>query len=161
MSEYPRLKETLSLTLDFVLEQGSSASESLGEAKNLEQESEIARKLGYTVLRRVNVGRRSEKDGLALTVYSVDFRDDVTKVLLKIENESTAEVTLLPSYCYAIQRKRQARGVQPTNINRSIPPNVVEEGELSFETMDHTRGIITFYFRFVRDITLQVDVDLD
>ena len=95
---------------------------------------------------------------------SVDFRDDMSKVELKIENESRQEAILYPSRCYAIRKKRQARCFYPVNIKDRIPPGVVEEGNLSFETIDHTGGIVVFYFDFsigTQDVTLSVEVDLD
>jgi hypothetical protein len=73
IEEYPRFKKELSKTLDFVLEEAKGSF-----TEKSEEKGEGAEQQEYTVLCRVNVGKRKEIKGLAFTVYSVDFRTDKT-----------------------------------------------------------------------------------
>jgi hypothetical protein len=151
---YPVLRKKLSDTLDNVLkeiEKESSVSEEIEEDRD--------EQLEY-LLHSVNVNSRREVEGLVVTLRAVDFYDDRTEVFLKIENETESEVSLYPSYCYAIREKKQFRWRLPISINDRIPAGVMEKGSLNFEPMDFKKGNVMFNINIdFKDIRIEVYVN--
>jgi hypothetical protein len=136
ITEFPRLKNELSDTLDFVLKEVekntriAEQTEEVGEGEIEEAEPEDV------LLHSLIVDKRENINELAVTIHSLDFRDNGTEVFISIENETDKETTLLTFDCYAIQGKKQYRFHYPARIANHIPPGVIEQGSISFDPID-------------------------
>jgi hypothetical protein len=151
---YLRLKLDLSRTLQFVLEQLPKEPYYVKTKKTeSEQENDESH--------YVTVDEQEEKDGVRITVRSVDYAVDVTDVFIKIENGTEREISIYPRSSYAKQGTKQVRYIRSlTQIRNRIPPGVVEEGYIAFEPIDYRKGNMVFYFVFSDDLRLGIEVDL-